>query len=871
MTQNHSAQSGLAMPTRYSRNFSNLRFAVFCLTSILVGIGFLSAEQPTGIVLNPTGVSTVSFVFNGANPGLWVKDTSSSLHTGDDLYAQDWSRSDGQTANQAVFAAISGTVAQSYDSETCYGRTVVIFDAASGFAVRYAHLADRTVLPGNPVVAGQTLIGHVGNSGPGGTKCSVTWMPYHLHIVTYKNATQATSRPISQIDLSDASGTFAAEFSFTDSRVNESSLIVAPNAIDVYYAQNSRIYHVVSYELAAAMESAGAPGWVWETRRQVDQTQFDQYTLGPEFITATANSNGLLVGDVSTDAVYVLQNGKRRWIRSSAAVMWLGTNWWPDVIEVPATVLSAYVPATGQDIWAVGEDSTGAVDQGMQDAYTRLMGTCGTTSSWKGWPGSFATCLEFPQSQVSAAAASGVSAITGKYQNFGNETTRYGALDSSARGTFGLWGAIFTKYQELGYSGSLLGFPTSDEIPYGDDRRSNFEGGYIHWTSSTNQTAVIYSTDPPPTVTINSPTTAETYTATSSPLSLGGTASDTAGVTSVTWTNDRGDSGTATGTTNWLASVPLQAGVNVITVTAIDTASQTGTDTLTVTYSASGPTTISCGTPVGSSLVADEQDEYVFDGAAGDVVWVSAVKTGGEALFSPLVGVYRPDSTLLATVSAGDAAALTLNQEGRYTLRVYDSGGDLGSYQLRLEWIAPWTKQCTSPVIACGNPVTGSLTENDQALRNFDGAPGDEVWVSAVKTGGEALFSPLVGVYRPDGTLLATVSAGDAAALTLNQAGRHTLRVYDSGGDLGSFQLRLEWIAPWTKQCTSQAIACGSPVTGSLTENDQALRTFDGAPGDEVWVSAVKTGGEALFYHWWGYTARTGRCWRRCRRAMRRR
>ena len=40
-----------------------------------------------------------------------------------------------------------------------------------------------------------------------------------------------------------------------------------------------------------------------------------------------------------------------------------------------------------------------------------------------------------------------------------------------------------------------------------------------------------------------------THTVTTTPLSIGGTASDNVGVTQVTWVNDRGGSGTATGTT----------------------------------------------------------------------------------------------------------------------------------------------------------------------------------------------------------------------------------------------------------------------------------------------------------------------------------
>ena len=74
------------------------------------------------------------------------------------------------------------------------------------------------------------------------------------------------------------------------------------------------------------------------------------------------------------------------------------------------------------------------------------------------------------------------------------------------------------------------------------------------------------------------------------PLSLGGTASDNVGVTQVSWSNDRGGSGTAIGTATWTASgIALQSGANVITVTARDAAGNTSTDTLTVTYTAPGP------------------------------------------------------------------------------------------------------------------------------------------------------------------------------------------------------------------------------------------------------------------------------------------
>ena len=90
----------------------------------------------------------------------------------------------------------------------------------------------------------------------------------------------------------------------------------------------------------------------------------------------------------------------------------------------------------------------------------------------------------------------------------------------------------------------------------------------------------------PPTATITSPTSNPTYTTSSSSLTLGGTAADNVGVTQVTWANNRGGSGTATGTTSWTASgIVLQPGINVLTVTARDGAANTASARLTVTLS----------------------------------------------------------------------------------------------------------------------------------------------------------------------------------------------------------------------------------------------------------------------------------------------
>jgi hypothetical protein len=121
-----------------------------------------------------------------------------------------------------------------------------------------------------------------------------------------------------------------------------------------------------------------------------------------------------------------------------------------------------------------------------------------------------------------------------------------------------------------------------------------------------------------PVVTITSPTSQPTYGTTAGTLNFSGTASDNIGVSQVTWSNDRGGSGTASGTTSWsVVGAVLQSGVNIITVTARDGANNSSTDTITVTYTASGGGTvvaaINCGKTTAGNFTGSDGIVYVPD------------------------------------------------------------------------------------------------------------------------------------------------------------------------------------------------------------------------------------------------------------------
>ena len=85
-----------------------------------------------------------------------------------------------------------------------------------------------------------------------------------------------------------------------------------------------------------------------------------------------------------------------------------------------------------------------------------------------------------------------------------------------------------------------------------------------------------------PVLTITIPTTGAIFVTTDQFVTIGGTAIDSGDVVSVTWSTDRGFSGAASGTDNWIAGVPIQPGANTVTVTARDQAGNVATRSIAI-------------------------------------------------------------------------------------------------------------------------------------------------------------------------------------------------------------------------------------------------------------------------------------------------
>jgi hypothetical protein len=143
---------------------------------------------------------------------------------------------------------------------------------------------------------------------------------------------------------------------------------------------------------------------------------------------------------------------------------------------------------------------------------------------------------------------------------------------------------------------------------------------------STSQEFLWYIDESLPAVTITSPTTLATYSASGGSVTLGGTAGDDLGVVSVTWVNNRGGAGDALGTTNWtVPTVLLLPGENVITLTAHDTAGLTTAAVITVTSPGGPLPLVAITVPTAGPSYSTNADSLLLGGMANDSAGVTSV------------------------------------------------------------------------------------------------------------------------------------------------------------------------------------------------------------------------------------------------------
>jgi hypothetical protein len=253
-----------------------------------------------------------------------------------------------------------------------------------------------------------------------------------------------------------------------------------------------------------------------------------------------------------------------------------------------------------------------------------------------------------------------------------------------------------------------------------------------------------------PVVSITAPTSDSIYSASSSPINVSGDASDDIDVNQVTWVNDRGGSGTASGTTSWwISNIQLSEGDNVLTVTATDTSGNQSIDTLSVTYTPLDTIdpSVSITEPTSGSTYTAIISSVNLSGNALDNVDVSQVTwvndRGGNGTASGTTSWSVSNIQLLEGDNVLTVTAVT------YT------PGDT-----------------TAPVITIKSPTTRTKYRTKNSSINLSGNASDNVGVNQVtwtnSLGGSGTASgtsswSISNIPLSKGKNLLTVTATDAA------------------------------------------------------------------------------------------------------------
>jgi hypothetical protein len=321
-----------------------------------------------------------------------------------------------------------------------------------------------------------------------------------------------------------------------------------------------------------------------------------------------------------------------------------------------------------------------------------------------------------------------------------------------------------------------------------------------------------------PTATITGPTLSATHTTTTSTLDVAGTASDAVGVSQVTWANNRGGSGTATGTTSWsVTGITLQSGSNIITITARDAAGNSGTDTLTVTYNVPDTTNpaVTISGPTSSATHATSATPMTVSGTASDNVGVTQVTWANDRGGS---GTASGTTTWSATNVALQSGANVI------TITARDAAGNTASDTVTVTYTPPDT---TAPVVSISSPTTASTHTNGTSTMSLGGTASDSVGVTQVTWSNNRGGS---------GTATGT-TAWSVSSITLQDGSNViTVTARDAAGNTATDVLTVTYNAPDT---TAPTVAIAQPTSASTFSTTSTTVNVSGTASDAVGVTQV--------------------------------
>ena len=313
----------------------------------------------------------------------------------------------------------------------------------------------------------------------------------------------------------------------------------------------------------------------------------------------------------------------------------------------------------------------------------------------------------------------------------------------------------------------------------------------------------------PPTVDITAPATGATFSTTSTTIAIAGTASDNVGVSQVSWSNNKGGSGVATGTTSWsVASVSLQPGANVITVTAKDAAGNLATDVLTVTVTDAVAPTIAITTPTGAETLKTTSASVTLGGTASDLFGVTEVRWNND----------RGGSGVAVGTNSWSAVVALQQGVNVVTVTAADAAGNTSTDRITV------TSDSKAPTIALVQPTSGATYVTKGESVSLSGTATDEVGVTEVSWSNNR-----------GGTGLASGTTSWSATSVALQSGVNVLTITarDAAGNSSNVTLSV------TRDSQAPTVSIVAPTTGATFVTNKASIALGGKAADNTAVTRV--------------------------------
>ncbi len=336
-----------------------------------------------------------------------------------------------------------------------------------------------------------------------------------------------------------------------------------------------------------------------------------------------------------------------------------------------------------------------------------------------------------------------------------------------------------------------------------------------HGRTGSAAVTVTYNEPGAPAISISIPTSNPTYATDQATINIGGTASDLAALSQVTWANDRGGSGTCTGTASWTVNaIPLSAGQNVITITATNLAGKTASDVLTVTRTVDAETpTVQILLPTTEPTLITSSDTIDLEGTVVDDGEVTGVAWSND----------RGGSGACTGTTSWTVEQITLSPgENVITVTATDKSGKNGTDVV----VVTRMVDATHPTVEIMGPTDqATYSTTDQTIM-LSGIAQDDVGLNAVTwVNSEGGSGTCVGAQDWSTGSIALVPGQNVISVTAT----------DTSGNTGTDVLTITRIA----DVANPTITITSPTSSTTYSTIGSSVTLTGTAADDMGIASV--------------------------------